>query len=124
MDIFRRVSELKHYLDYTWKRHKVILGNIANSDTPNYKRRDLVFKVEEPKIPLKTTTEKHISNFRKFEVKIVEDKSTLTGNDRNNVSIEREMAQLVKNMLAYETYLKFSTGSLNTLNKVIKGRVE
>ena len=124
MDIFRGANELKHYLNYTWKRHKVLLSNLANADTPNYRRRDLVFKVEEPKVPLKTTTEKHISNFRKFEVKIVEDKSSIKGNDRNNVSIEREMSELVKNRLAYETYLKFATGSLNTLNKVIKGRAE
>ncbi|HID65413.1 MAG TPA: flagellar basal body rod protein FlgB [Aquificaceae bacterium] len=124
MDIFRGVNELKYYLDYTWKRHKVLLSNLANADTPNYRRRDLVFKVEEPNVPLKTTKEKHINNFRKFEVKIVEDKSSIKGNDRNNVSIEREIAQLVKNRLAYEIYLKFSTGSLNTLNRVIKGRAE
>jgi len=124
MDIFRGVNELKYYLDYTWKRHKVLLSNLANADTPNYRRRDLVFKVEEPNVPLKTTKEKHINNFRKFEVKMVEDKSSIKGNDRNNVSIEREIAQLVKNRLAYEIYLKFSIGSLNTLNRVIKGRAE
>jgi len=42
----------------------------------------------------------------------------------NNVSIEEEMSELVKNKIAYEVYMRFATGSLNNLNKVIKGRAE
>ncbi|GAB6066289.1 flagellar basal body rod protein FlgB [Aquifex pyrophilus] len=124
MDIFKGADELKPFLNYTWKRHKVILGNIANADTPNYRRRDLIFKVERPALPMKITREKHITNYRRFETKLIEIRSGLTGNDRNNVSIERELSELVKNRLAYETYLKFATGSLNGLNRVIKGRAE
>ena len=124
MDIFSGAEKLKPYLNYTWERHKVILGNIANADTPNYKRRDLIFKVEKPKIILKTTRKKHITNYPKFETKLIEIKSGLVGNDKNNVSIERELSELVKNRLAYETYLKFATGSLKGLNRVIKGRAE
>ncbi|RUM29282.1 MAG: flagellar basal body rod protein FlgB [Aquifex sp.] len=124
MDIFRDVNILKKYINFTWRRHKVLLGNLANADTPNYKRRDLIFIVEPPSLPLKTTSPKHIKNFRKFEEKLVVFKGGLEGNDRNNVSIEKEFAEIVKNKLAYETYLKFAMGSLNTLNSVIKGRAE
>jgi len=124
MDLFRGVNLLKKYINFTWKRHKVLLGNLANADTPNYKRRDLIFVVEPSSLPLKTTSPKHIRNFRRFEEKLLIFKNGLEGNDRNNVSVEREFAEIIKNKLAYETYLKFATGSLNTLNRVIKGRAE
>ncbi|AAC07194.1 flagellar basal body rod protein FlgB [Aquifex aeolicus] len=124
MDLFRGVNLYKKYINFTWKRHKVLLGNLANADTPNYKRRDLIFFLEPPTIPLKTTHNKHVKNFRKFEERLVVFKNGLQGNDRNNVSIERELSEIVKNKLAYETYLKFAMGSLNTLNRVIKGRAE
>ena len=124
MDIFKGADRVKPYLDYTWKRHKVLLSNLANADTPNYKRRDVIFSVEPPSIELKTTNSKHITNFRRFEVKVIEIKNGLVGNDKNNVSIEKEISEIVKNRLAYETYLKFATGSLEKLNRVIKGRAE
>ena len=55
---------------------------------------------------------------------MVERKRGLIGNDKNNVSIEEEISELVKNRIAYEVYMRFATGSLSTLNKVIKGRAE
>lgn len=124
MDLFKGADRVKPYLNYTWKRHKVLLSNLANADTPNYKRRDVIFKLEPPTIPLKTTKEKHITNFRKFEIKVIEIKEGIAGNDKNNVSIEKEISEIVKNRLAYEVYLKFATGSLEKLNNVIKGRAE
>lgn len=124
MDLFTVVEQIKPYLDYTWKRHKVLLSNLANADTPNYRRRDLVIKFELPEVVLKRTRKEHFTNVRLPEFKVVEQKKGLVGNDRNNVSIEREVAELVKNRIAYEVYMRFAMGSLNTLNRVIKGRAE
>ena len=123
MGLFEGVDEVKPFIDYTWKRHKVLLGNIANADTPNYKRRDLIIKFEVPALVLKRTRKKHFTNLKPPELKVVERRSGLIGNDRNNVSIEEEISELVKNRIAYEVYMRFATGSLDTLNKVIKGRV-
>lgn len=124
MGLFKSVDEVKPFVDYAWKRHKVLLGNLANADTPNYRRRDLVVEFEVPELVLKTTKEKHITNLTPPQLKVVERKTGLVGNDLNNVSIEEEMSELVKNKIAYEVYMRFATGSLNTLNKVIKGRAE
>lgn len=124
MGLFKSADRLKPLIDYTWKRHKVLLSNIANADTPNYRRRDLVIKFEIPAVALKKTREKHITNVKPPKFKVIERKTGLIGNDRNNVSIEEEISELAKNRIAYEVYMRFATGSLNTLNKVIKGRVE
>lgn len=123
MGLFKSVDEIKPFLEYTWKRHKVLVSNIANADTPNYKRRDLVIEFEIPAVILKRTRKKHFTNLKPPEFKVVERKSGLIGNDKNNVSIEEEISELVKNRIAYEVYMRFATGSLNTLNKVIKGRI-
>ena len=40
MALFKGVKEVMPYINYTWKRHKVILSNLANADTPNYKAKD------------------------------------------------------------------------------------
>ena len=48
-------------------------------------------------------------------------KKVLRGNDKNNVSIEEEMAKLTKNRIAYEVYMRMVSGSVEKLNNVIRG---
>ena len=121
LDLFKSVKKLEPRLDYTWKRHKVILSNIANADTPNYRARDLKFKEEVERIPLKTTRPKHIKPSGEERFKVVEIKRRLVGNDRNNVSVEEEMAKLTQNRIAYEVYMRMATGSIEKLNNIIRG---
>lgn len=119
MDIFKDVREVMPYLNYTWKRHKVILGNLANADTPNYKAKDVVFSLEVP-ANLKTTREKHIKPTASEDFKVFEVRKRLIGNDLNDVSIEEEMAKLSQNRIAYEVYMRFATNSLGELKNVIR----
>jgi len=121
MDLFEGIDKVRPYLDYTWKRHKVILSNIANADTPNYAAKDLIFRVEADRIPLKTTNPKHIRPSGEEEFQVVSSRGRLIGNDRNNVSLEGEMAKLTQNSLAYEVYMKMVAGSVEELNSVIRG---
>jgi len=53
---------------------------------------------------------------------ILEKESGLIGNDRNNVSIEEQMAQANANYIAYETYMKMISDNINELNTAIKGQ--
>ncbi len=121
LDIFKGVKKLEPRVDYTWKRHKVLLSNIANADTPNYRAKDLKFRDEVSRIPMKLTRPKHISPVGKEAFKVIEVKRGLVGNDRNNVSVEEEMAKLTQNRIAYEVYMKMITGNMEKLNKVIRG---
>jgi flagellar basal-body rod protein FlgB len=52
----------------------------------------------------------------------LEKESGLIGNDRNNVSIEEQMAQANANYIAYETYMKMISDNINELNTAIKGQ--
>ncbi|MFN3814334.1 MAG: flagellar basal body rod protein FlgB [Aquificaceae bacterium] len=119
MDLFKSADEIVPYLNYTWKRHKVILSNLANADTPNYKTKDVSFNIEEP-AQLRTTRDKHIKAVASENFKVFEVGKRLIGNDLNDVSIEEEMAKLSQNRIAYEVYMKFATNSFDKLKNIIR----
>jgi flagellar basal-body rod protein FlgB len=119
MDIFRGIDKVLPHLNFVWKRHKVILSNIANADTPNYKAKDVVME-EESVGKLKITREKHISPKSREGFRVIEIQRRLVGNDFNNVSLEEEMAKLTQNRIAYEAYMKMIMGSVDKLNNIIK----
>ena len=121
MDIFKSIRKVQPYLDYTWKRHKVILSNIANADTPWYKALEVEFKKEIKNLTLKVTNPKHINSTSPTDFRVVPVKKVMRGNDKNNVSIEEEMAKLVQNRIAYEVYMRMVSGSVEKLNNVIRG---
>lgn len=100
-------------------RQRVISNNIANAETPNYKRSELVFEdliaqqlgKENEKIQGKRTHEKHISigkgNLGLPTAQLVTDNSTAMNNTtQNNVDLDAEMALLAKNQLNYNLYVQ------------------
>lgn len=119
MDIFRGVDRVLPYLDYAWKRHRVILSNIANADTPNYRTKDVAFRLV-AESPLKTTHPKHIRPRPSERFLVYEVGRRLVGNDYNDVSLEEEMAKLTQNRIAYEVYMRFAMGSLDKLSTIIR----
>ncbi len=121
VDIFKSIRKVEPYADFSWKRHKVLLSNVANADTPNYRAKDLEFRREVERIPLKRTRPKHIAPSGTEGFRVVEIRRTLVGNDRNNVSLEEEMAKLAQNRIAYEVYMRMISGGIDKLNNVIKG---
>jgi flagellar basal-body rod protein FlgB len=121
--LFKSIDFEKSYLDFLKVKNHTILSNLANAETPFYKRLKAELIKNEDEIPLKTTNPKHISNTPQnpFAYKIVQDQSGLTGADGNNVSVEKEMVELEKVALKYEAILKFMQGNFQSLDLVIKG---
>lgn len=119
---------LEKSLDGLGKRHRVISNNISNVDTPGYKRKDVNFKEElsnllENKNSLEVTNKKHISinstDLSSFRAKVKTEEQTSIRNDKNNVSIDVEMAELAKNTLEYQALTQFVSGSFKKLDSVI-----
>jgi flagellar basal-body rod protein FlgB len=119
MNIFKGIDKVLPHLNFAWKRHKVILSNIANADTPNYRAKDVVMEKESVG-KLKITREKHISPKSREGFRVIEIQRRLVGNDFNNVSLEEEMAKLTQNRIAYEAYMRMIRGSVDKLNNIIK----
>lgn len=129
-DMFKNVDILQKALDVAWLRNKVISNNIANVDTPGYKRLKVEFEqfladaINNRVIRGITTHEKHIpiggGSIDQIKPVIREDYSTTSMRlDGNNVDIENEMAQLAKNNIVYNALVQKVSGEFKKLRTVI-----
>ncbi|MCT4595574.1 MAG: flagellar basal body rod protein FlgB [Anaeromicrobium sp.] len=107
------INILQKTLDASWARNKTISNNIANADTPNYKREFVEFEsvlknelFKDENIVGTTTNEKHIPINGGIKVtginpQIKKDMNSTYRKDGNNVNIDVEMANLAKNTIKY-----------------------
>lgn len=94
-------------LDGTWQRNQLLSENIANVDTPNYKRKDVTFEQS-----LKRAMRNNKTTARDLETmsfRTITDQPGLSyRKDGNNVNIETEMVYLAENQLKYNTLIGLS----------------
>lgn len=118
-------------LDAASLRNNVIANNLANVDTPGFKRSDVVFEEElrravtgQQKLQGRMTHEKHIPIPPGNAVipRIVTEYKTSIRNDGNNVDIDREMALLAKNSIMYDALTASLNGDLRKIKSAIEGR--
>ena len=109
---------LAKLLDASVLRQKAIAQNIANVNTPGYKRLKVEFEEQLSKVT-GTGQNQAIVN---LTPKIVVDHSGTTRQDGNNVDIDRELGQLTKNTLRYEAYVQILASELTLMRLAIVGR--
>ncbi|MBT8339135.1 MAG: flagellar basal body rod protein FlgB [Desulfatitalea sp.] len=120
-------------LDLRSRRHALILSNIANADTPDYKAFDLlVEKALARQVPstdhlaLKLTDPGHVPAGGAADTAIKPEKIelstqvTLRG-DGNTVDLDREMAGLATNHLQYKLASQVLIRKFQGLKNVISG---
>ncbi|MGC8965739.1 MAG: flagellar basal body rod protein FlgB [Caldimicrobium sp.] len=106
------------------KRHEFISSNIANVDTPGYRRKDLPFeKIMESYLEkerfLRINHPKHFIKREQTLVDWTKEFSPQTLGTPNNVSLEEEMANLMENQLLYESTLQALSKELERLKEII-----
>lgn len=113
-------------------RQEVIANNIANVNTPNFKKSNVEFEEllareiygEEPskKLELARTHDKHLP-YKPLEFHaeptINQETSTIMRVDDNNVDIDIEMASLAKNQLYYNALVSEFGGHVSKLKAAI-----
>jgi len=100
---------LEKGLDAYSKRAEALANNIANVNTPNYKRKDVQFESflqkainnDGSSIIGKRTDEKHFTigtenKLDEVEASFIEERSTVSRYDGNNVDIEKEKVEQTK----------------------------
>ncbi|KPU28225.1 hypothetical protein TR13x_02490 [Caloranaerobacter sp. TR13] len=124
--VFSTVNFLKFALNGTWLRHEAISNNIANVDTPGYKRIKVEFEdilnesLENKSVKLKVTNRLHIkSQHSNLEPRIVKQVNTSTRLDGNNVNIDTEMADLAKNTIMYNALIRQTASEFSRIKSVI-----
>jgi flagellar basal-body rod protein FlgB len=83
-------------------RQKAIANNVANLETPGYRRIDVKFEELLAKA-LKSSGEIDLED---IEPLIHQPKKTPLKSNGNDVNLESEVGQLVQNALRYKTYIR------------------
>ncbi|HOV80438.1 MAG TPA: flagellar basal body rod protein FlgB [Bacillota bacterium] len=132
MDLFLNpvMVALKKGLDAGSLRQRVIADNIANINTPNFKKSTVVFEtllkktLGQDSFKLVTSDPRHIGGAPPLdqlrpEVELVE--RTTMRTDGNNVDIDEEMTSLAANSIMYQATARQLGDRFSLLTYVITG---
>ncbi|HHT69140.1 MAG TPA: flagellar basal body rod protein FlgB [Firmicutes bacterium] len=127
--MFKLVDKLGTGLSKASLRHNVISNNLANYNTPGFKRSDVTMdtrfsreltRVQNPR--LSRTNVRHLPGTSRkgtAPFSVVQDNSTTMRNDGNNVDPDREQVLLLENQLYYESLTDAVSRKLGQLRSVI-----
>ena len=118
--IDKSATLLEKMLDVSSIKHKVIANNIANVNTPGYKKMEVSFANQLEK----ALNESSMNKFDTLQPKIViskEDTSETARNDGNNVDMDKEVSSLVKNTLTYSIYTQLLAKKYEGIKSAIEG---
>ena len=112
----------KKMLDAAAFRHELIATNLANAETPGFKRLDL-----DPEFgrKLENLIQKgDLKGAGTIQMKALADVGARASRpDGNNVELDRELLELNRNSLEYEFLTEYASNSLMRLKTAITGRV-
>jgi flagellar basal-body rod protein FlgB len=103
-------------------RQKVIASNIANSDTPGYKARDVEFgNIFQKRMKLTTTNPGHVkgNSGNKISTKITVNNDPSWG-DSNNVQMNIEVAKMTENSLTHDAAIRLLNAKIKMFKIAIK----
>ncbi len=118
------LKNLEMALDGSALKQKTISNNLANVDTPGYKTKETVFSQEFKKsLQAHRTDQRHFSfgNESSTSFSVKEKTNTVMNHNGNNVDVDKEMAELAKNQLYYQTLVQRINGKFNSIKMVVKG---
>jgi len=103
VNLLKNTQVITNGMDKCLQRNQVLSSNIANSETPGYKAKDVFLNILEPVTP------EGVIRYSITERTDVEAKE-----NGNTVDIGKEMTSIVENVLEYNALV-------NALSKSIKG---
>ena len=109
-------------LDGLSARHAALSDNIANVNTPGYKRKTVPFEEALERAvhdAISPCTGAACGPVKPFSPPVVRETDSSARADGNNVDIEREMVLLAENTLRYETLTQYVGGFFSGLKMVI-----
>ncbi|MGB9591476.1 MAG: flagellar basal body rod protein FlgB [Candidatus Kryptoniota bacterium] len=117
-----RIPLLEKALDAYSLRNKIIANNIANIETPNYRRADVTFEKELNQALDQSDNDVSLSNsVKRVEPQIEIDRSAVLTSGANNVDIDEEMAELAKNQLRFQMAARLMSQTFQLIDRSITG---
>lgn len=125
---FGYVNLLKSAADASWTREEVLTNNIANVDTPNYKRQDVEFSSylanalqRSGKNSASLTQRVNIVNYNDLAIRTYTDNSTLSyRTDGNNVDLSTENVELASEQINYNALIDSMNNEFSRFKAVLK----
>ena len=132
---FMRTQDILHRsMSVLTIRQEIIADNIANADTPHFKRSEVAFESEFGRVlqsydpnpfPAALTHRRHIPFYRPKDYREVKpvvflDYVTTYRNDGNNVDIDREMVDARRNALMYTAMARRVSDNYQLLSMVLR----
>ena len=123
---FDYINVLDKAADASWLRNEVLANNIANVDTPGYKRQDLNFEDELERALGNSkymTMDAKVARLKETELRprVINDYSNFSYRlDKNNVDIDTENVTLAANQIKYQGLMRGINAEFENLQKVMK----
>ncbi len=123
---FSYINVLDRAADASWTRETAITNNIANVDTPGYKRQDVAFEdilKRELKSSKYDTLQKAVDNvsLSKLEGRTYTDYASYSYRlDGNNVDIDTENVELASEQLRYQTLTSAVSNEFTRMNTAMQ----
>ena len=111
-NVFSYINVLDKAADAAWLRNEAISNNLANVDTPNYKRQDVSFEDELirnlNKVENRTMDAKvYNMNLSRIEPRVYTDAEAYSYRlDGNNVDIDTENVYMAENQITYNSLMQ------------------
>jgi len=83
-------------------RGQVIANNIANLETPGYRRKDVRFE----QLLAKALTSSGRIDLAKLQMEVIEPRSTAVNAQGNDVNLDQEIGEMVRNSATYKVYVR------------------
>lgn len=121
---YNYINVLDKAADASWVRNDVLANNIANADTPNYKRKDVQFETYLSNAVAGTDSlDETVANIdlSTLESTTYTEQAGLSyREDGNNVDISTENVELAKNLLKYYTLMNSVNQEFGRLKSAMK----
>ena len=123
---YNYINVLSKAADASWTRNEILSNNIANNDTPNYKRKDVSFEnylLEELAGGSTSSLRKKVDDvdLSNLNATVYNDYSNLSYRlDGNNVDINTENVELASNQIKYNALLDSINYEFNMLRTAMQ----
>lgn len=121
-----QIPKLQTVLDLAATRQKLLTENVANSETPGYRRKDIDFQIElksamsnNQRGTVKVTNPKHLGSSPNRITPDIK-REAIPDGQLNGVAIDREMAQVARNQLEYNVAVKLVSKKFDGLRNAIR----
>lgn len=124
---FGYINRINKALDGAWIKNSAIANNIANVNTPGYKKQVVNFEDVlrnemnmNSGVKMNLTNEKHMDPASSTDIQIERVEDNRYRVDGNNVDVDVENAELAKNTIYYNTLVNEINGQYSRLKTAFR----